>query len=71
MHTLCYAICYTVVCMIYVALPVIFSSLCRGGGVTLLYFLEWLHIYIANLHIPDPILIVNMLSIAGHLATLN
>ena len=30
-HTVGYAICYTVVCMIYVVLLVIFSSLCRGG----------------------------------------
>ena len=31
-HTVGYAICYTDVCMIYVVLLVIFSSLCRGGG---------------------------------------
>ena len=33
-------------------------------------FLEPVYIYITNVHVPDLILLVHMLSIAGRLATL-
>ena len=51
---------------------VIWSSLCRGGGgggYTVI-FLRVVKHYVTNVHIPDPILLVNMVSIAGRLATL-
>ena len=63
-----YAIRYTIVCIIYVVPLVIWSSLCRGRCTII--FLRVVKHYVTNVHIPDPILLVNMLSIAGRLATL-
>ena len=65
-----YDIHYYLLNMLFVVRLVILSNLCGGGGGCTDMFLESLHIYITNVHIPDPILIVHMLSIAGRLATL-
>ena len=59
---------YIFVKMLYVLWLAIFSSLCRGGYAVI--FLVPLCIIIIDVHIPDLILLVNMLSIAGLLATL-
>ena len=47
-----------------------FSYLCRGGGGNTVIFLVLLYITIINVHDPDLILLVHMLSVAGRLATL-
>ena len=54
--------------MLYVLWLAIFSNLCRGGYAVI--FLVPLCITIINVHDPDLILLVNMLSVAGRLATL-
>ena len=54
--------------MIYVLWLVIFSNLCRGGYAEV--FLVPVCITIINVHVPDLILLVHMLSIAGRLATI-
>ena len=56
--------------MIYVLWLAISSNLCRGGGGYTVVRLMPLYMIIINVHDPDLILIVYMLSVAGHLATL-
>ena len=54
--------------MLYVLWLVIFSNLCRGGYTVV--SLMPLYMIIINVHDPDLILLVYMLSVAGRLATL-
>ena len=54
--------------MLYVLWLAIFSNLCRGGCAVM--FLVPICIPVIDVHAPDLILLVNMLSIAGRLATL-
>ena len=54
--------------MLYVLWLAIFSNLCRGGCAVM--FLVPIYIPVINVHAPDLILLVNMLSVAGCLAML-
>ena len=64
MPTAGYAIMCTVVCIIYVVPLVIWCSFCRGGYNLLRVVIPCF----INVHIPDRILLVYMLSIVGRLA---
>ena len=63
---------FTTACLIllYVLWLAIFSNLCRGGGGYAVMFLVPICIPAIDVHAPDLILHVNMLSVAGRLATL-
>ena len=54
--------------MIYVLGLAIYSKLCRGVSAVMLF--TPLHIVITNVHDPDLILLVHMLSVTGRLATI-
>ena len=58
--------------MLYVLWLALFINLCRGGGGggCAVMFLVPIYIPVINVHAPDLILLVNMLSVAGRLATL-
>ena len=63
-----YAIYHCLLHIIYVLGLAISSKLCRGVYAVMLF--TPLHIIIANVHNPDLILIVYMLSVTGRLATI-
>ena len=63
-----YDIYHCLLLMIYVLGLAIYSKLCRGVCAVMLF--TPLHIVITNVHDPDSILIVYMLSVTGRLATL-
>ena len=63
-----YDIYHCLLHMIYVLWLAIYSKLCRGVYTAMLF--TPLHMNIVNVHDPDLILIVYMLSVAGRLATL-
>ena len=54
--------------MIYVLWLAIYSKLCRGVYAAMLF--TPLHMNITNVHDPDLILLVYMLSVTGRLATI-
>ena len=55
------------ICVLWLAIS---SNLCRGGGGYAVVSLVPLYMIVINVHDPDLILIVYMLSVAGRLATL-
>ena len=63
-----YDIYHCLLHMIYVLGLAIYSKLCRGVYAVMLF--TPLHIVVINVHDPDLILIVYMLSVTGRLATL-
>ena len=68
LHVVDYDIHHYLFNMLYVLWLAMFSNLCRGGYAVI--FLVQVCITIINVHVPDLILLVHMLSIAGRLATL-
>ena len=63
-----YVRCHCLLRMIYVLWPAIYSKLCRGVYAVVL--LTPLYMIIINVHDPDLILLVYILSVTGRLATL-
>ena len=68
LHVVDYDIYHCLFNMLYVLWLAIFSNLCRGGGCAVMLLVP-ICIPIINVHAPDLILLVHMLSIAGRLAT--